>query len=513
MAAHPASPGRLAPRNIPENLIQPMSSIHAAPNSLEGVDPTDSLPDEGESTPGSAPGPRAGRRRALGAGALVAAVSLALLPWLADLSPALGVLAFSIAAGTCVAILPLHSAANRRARELDVRLRVSRDWALRLVDLEIDFNPSTLEILRASSREPRPFDLETARLPGLNLASLLPLGEADPQIARLGRQEFLAPAGSFTLRFQDSSGEVRVAEAHAAPGYETGVRRVGLVDVTERFLRERENEERAMAVEFANQYITELNRELESSGKELESARQRLFELNESKSRFVAMAAHELRTPMTAAKTAVSVLQAGMLGPVSEQQAEVLGIIHQNVDRLVRLVNDLLDLARIEAGKVELECREFDVTGVLRHAAELMHAEASRRSIGITVEASPLFWSADSDRVLQVVLNILGNAVKFTPEGGSVTLDAVEIDAGLRVEVRDSGQGIAPDELPLLFKPFERLSNEATRKANGTGLGLSISRELVELHGGRIWPESVVGQGTSIFFILPRPAESAAQAA
>ena len=298
-----------------------------------------------------------------------------------------------------------------------------------------------------------------------------------------------------------------MAEAHTEQGYDSGVRRVGLVDVTERFARERENEERAMAMEFANQYITELNRELETSGKELEEARQRLFELNESKSRFLAIAAHELRTPMTAAKTAVSLLQAGMMGPVGEQQLEVLDIIHQNVDRLVRLVNDLLDLARIEAGKVDLECRDFDVSGILRHAAELMAAEAARRSIRIRVQGGPVNWNADSDRVLQVVLNVLGNAVKFTPEGGHVVLEATEIDEGLQVEIRDSGQGISPEELPLLFKPFERLSNEATRKANGTGLGLSISRELVELHGGRIWPESVVGQGTSVFFVLPRPSE------
>ncbi len=484
-----------------------MRSTNPASDQVQELDPPDATPYGAAAADGSAAAGRAARLRALGGGAVSAMVLLALMPWLTDLSPVLCILAFSVAAGSSVALLGLHAGATRRARELATRLRVSENWAARLVDLELDFDPVTLRILHAASRESRPFALETSALPGSSVASLLPEGEADPQLPRLVRQEFLSPAGAFTLRIQDPSGEVRVAEVHTEQGYDSGVRRVGLVDVTERFARERENEERAMAVEFANQYITELNRELETSGKELEEARQRLFELNESKSRFLAIAAHELRTPMTAAKTAVSLLQAGMMGPVGEQQLEVLDIIHQNVDRLVRLVNDLLDLARIEAGKVDLECRDFDVSGILRHAAELMAAEAARRSIRIRVEGGPVNWNADSDRVLQVVLNVLGNAVKFTPEGGHVVLEAAEIDEGLQVEIRDSGQGISPEELPLLFKPFERLSNEATRKANGTGLGLSISRELVELHGGRIWPESVVGQGTSVFFVLPRPSE------
>src|SRR5262249_34468764 len=155
-----------------------------------------------------------------------------------------------------------------------------------------------------------------------------------------------------------------------------------------------------------------------------------LSKLNDSKSRFLAVAAHELRTPMTAAKTAVSLLQAGMMGSVSEQQKEVLGIIHQNVDRLVRLVNDLLDLARIEAGKVELHPQEFDMSALLQQCADLMRAEAGRRKIAIQVEAPPTSWHGDPDRLQQVLLNLLGNAVKFTPEGAHVTLAACMVDEG-----------------------------------------------------------------------------------
>jgi signal transduction histidine kinase len=263
--------------------------------------------------------------------------------------------------------------------------------------------------------------------------------------------------------------------------------------------------ERAAAMEFSNEYVIELNRELEASGQELQAAQERLSELNESKSHFLAMAAHELRTPMTAAKTAVSVLQAGMLGPLTDQQSEVLGIIHQNVDRLVRLVNDLLDLARIEAGKVELRYGEFQPGEALRECAELLRAEGAARGIDIALDLDSGMgtWVADRDRFQQVVLNLAGNALKFTPAGGHVTLAAAAYPECLQVEVRDSGQGIPADDLPLLFRPFERLDNEVTRKAAGTGLGLSISRELVELHGGCIWPESWLGHGTTIRFTLP----------
>jgi signal transduction histidine kinase len=266
-----------------------------------------------------------------------------------------------------------------------------------------------------------------------------------------------------------------------------------------------ELQERSAAMEFSNEYVIELNRELEKSGQELAEAKERLSELNESKSHFLAMAAHELRTPMTAAKTAVSVLQAGMLGPLTEQQSEVLGIIHQNVDRLVRLVNDLLDLARIEAGKVELLCAEFQPGAALRECAELLKADAAERGIDITLELdrAPDTWVADRDRFQQVVLNLTGNALKFTPAGSHITLAARTCPEGLHVEVRDTGPGIPAEDLPTLFRPFERLNNAVTRKAAGTGLGLSISRELVELHRGRIWPESCVGQGTTIHFVLP----------
>jgi signal transduction histidine kinase len=268
-----------------------------------------------------------------------------------------------------------------------------------------------------------------------------------------------------------------------------------------------EVEERAAAMELGSDYVVELNLELEKSGLELAEAKERLSQLNDSKSRYLAVAAHELRTPMTAAKTAVSVLQAGMLGPLTGEQSEVLGIIHQNVDRLVRLVNDLLDAARIEAGKVELRPAEFEPAVALRECAELLKAEAAGRRIDIRVETEPGLgaWTADPDRFRQVVLNLAGNALKFTPEGGQVTLGAAACPEGLHVRVRDSGPGIPAEDLPLLFRPFERLDNEATRKAVGTGLGLSISRDLVQLHGGRIWPESEPGQGTTIHFVLPPP--------
>ena len=449
----------------------------------------------------------------LTAAVLASSMLVAVLPLFMDSAPALPTLLVALGVPSVLVLILRLGELRRSLRRADRRLRLAHGWTLRLLDLELEFEVTGLRITSASSREASALGFTVSELPGRSILEILPGGESDAGLGPLARQEFLSSPGAFQLELRGPDGQPRMAEAVVAPGREAGTRRVGLRDITERHSQLMENEERSLAMEFANQYITELNRELESSGKELEAARARLVELNESKSRFLAVAAHELRTPMTAAKTAVSLLQAGMMGPVSGQQGEVLGIIHQNVDRLVRLVNDLLDLARIEAGKVELRCQDFDVAAVLRQAAELMNSEAARRNIEIRVEASGISWFADADRIQQVVINLLGNAVKFTPEGGRVVLDARETDEGLRVEVRDSGEGITPEELPLLFKPFERLQNEATRKAKGTGLGLSISRELVELHGGRIWPESVVGKGTTVFFTIPAQLDQPAAAA
>ncbi|MBI5835710.1 MAG: HAMP domain-containing histidine kinase [Candidatus Eisenbacteria bacterium] len=387
----------------------------------------------------------------------------------------------------------------------------------RLLDLELEVETASLRVVTAragASGTPLAPTPPGGSLVGASLPEFWAEEDRERQAQALSRLvsalAYARISGSASvpgveMNFVGVAGDTRVAEVIVAAGRGPGMLRLGIRDVTETRLHAREIEERAAAMEFTNQYITELNQELERSGRELEEARGRLTELNESKSRFLAMAAHELRTPMTAAKTAVSMLQAGMLGPVAEQQAEVLGIIHQNVDRLVRLVNDLLDLARIEAGKVELRRADFDPAAALRQCADLLAAEAASRDIAIRVEAAgaPAAWSADPDRFQQVVLNLLGNALKFTPEGGHVALSVEETPEGLHVAVRDSGAGISAEELPHLFRPFERLDNEATRKARGTGLGLSISRELVELHGGRIWPESAPGEGTTIRFLLP----------
>ena len=394
---------------------------------------------------------------------------------------------------------------TRERLEPSVQLSRSQEWWLeRTLGLQIEYDPVTLRVVSARGGEGL-FGISSHDLMGRDLSDFWPEDFRDKQRARLRGTGETAPAGCFDIQILEPHGDVHIAEAFLAPAG-GATRWIALRDVTLERAREREIEERSLAMEFTNQYITDLNRDLESSGRELEAAKERLSELNESKSRFLAMAAHELRTPMTAAKTAVSVLQAGMLGPVSEKQGEVLAMIHQNVDRLVRLVNELLDLARIEAGKVELRFQEFEVNALLTQVAGLMRAEAEHAGIRIEVEAAPLAWVADPDRVQQIVLNLLGNAVKFTPAGGVTTLAARPVPEGLLLEIRDSGDGISPEDLPLLFRPFERLDNESTRKAVGTGLGLSISRELVELHGGRIWPESQVGQGTSIFFTLPQRA-------
>ena len=258
----------------------------------------------------------------------------------------------------------------------------------RLLDLELEVEPASLRVVAArlgAPGAPMALPIRGGSFVGAALPELWAEEDRERQVRvfsdvasalAYARVSGSASVPAVEMNFLGAGGEARVAEVFVAAGRTPGTLRLGIRDVTEARLHAREIEERAAAMEFTNQYITELNQELERSGRDLEEARGRLSELNESKSRFLAMAAHELRTPMTAAKTAVSMLQAGMLGPVAEQQAEVLGIIHQNVDRLVRLVNDLLDLARIEAGKVELRRADFDPAAALRQCADLLAAEA-----------------------------------------------------------------------------------------------------------------------------------------
>ena len=248
------------------------------------------------------------------------------------------------------------------------------------------------------------------------------------------------------------------------------------------------------------QDITDLAQKIE----ELSLLNARLQEMDRMRTEFLAMISHDLHTPLTAIKGSLEVLVNENVG--MELGRELLGIAQKNTDRLFRLVSDILDLARFEAGRLDMRREPLDVVVVLRGTMDRLHRLAQEKEIGLSLEAGeglpPVL--ADALRVEQVCTNLLGNALKFTPRGGQVTVAARELPTEILVEVRDSGMGIPAGHLDRIFDRFYRVPMPAGEEVEGTGLGLSICKAIVEEHGGRIWVTSTLGQGSTFSFTLPK---------
>jgi GAF domain-containing protein len=228
------------------------------------------------------------------------------------------------------------------------------------------------------------------------------------------------------------------------------------------------------------------------------------------KSEFLANMSHELRTPLNAILGFSEVLAERMFGEVNEKQAEYLQDILASGRHLLSLINDILDLSKVEAGRLELELGRFHLPTALDNALTLVRERATRHGITLTqsVDARVGHIVADERKVKQILLNLLSNAVKFTPEGGRVGLTATAAEGVITIAVGDTGIGIAPADQATIFEEFRQVGRDDARKQEGTGLGLTLAKKFVELHGGRIWVQSQVGQGSTFTFTLPeRPAD------
>ncbi len=241
-----------------------------------------------------------------------------------------------------------------------------------------------------------------------------------------------------------------------------------------------------------------LFRELEVKGRALEEA-------SRHKSEFLANMSHELRTPLNAIIGFSEVLAERMFGDVNDKQAEYLGDILESARHLLALINDVLDLSKIEAGRIELDLVEFDVARALDNTLLLVRERAQRRGVVLLSEIPPNLGGivADERKFKQVVLNLLSNAIKFTPPGGTITLRALGVGDSVEASVHDTGVGISAADQALVFEEFRQVG-AADRKSEGTGLGLAISRRFVELHGGSIRVDSEVGRGSTFTVRLPR---------
>jgi signal transduction histidine kinase len=194
-----------------------------------------------------------------------------------------------------------------------------------------------------------------------------------------------------------------------------------------------------------------------------------------------------------------------MFGEVNDKQAEYLQDILSSGGHLLSLINDILDLSKVEAGRLELELGRFHLPTTLDNALILVRERATRHGITLTQTVAKEVGDivADERKVKQILLNLLSNAVKFTPEGGQVGLTATAGDGAIRIAVSDTGIGIAPEDQAAIFEEFRQVGREDARKHEGTGLGLTLAKKFVELHGGRIWVESAVGKGSTFTFTLP----------
>jgi len=243
--------------------------------------------------------------------------------------------------------------------------------------------------------------------------------------------------------------------------------------------------------------VNRTNDELRRLYVELESASQH-------KSDFLASMSHELRTPLNAILGFSQVLREGMVGPVNEKQAEYLEDILSSANHLLALINDVLDLSKIEAGQVELERRPFSLREALERGVVVVRERASDDGVSVALEADPAADVVDGDerRIQQVIFNLLSNAVKFTPAGGAVDVASARVNGEVRVSVADTGPGIAFEDQERIFEDFQQASSGLEQR-EGTGLGLALSKRLVELHGGRLWLESELGKGSTFVFSLP----------
>jgi len=239
----------------------------------------------------------------------------------------------------------------------------------------------------------------------------------------------------------------------------------------------------------------------------LERKNEELIRLNQTKSRFLAIASHDLKSPMAAVRGYVDVLLARAVGPLSEQQVTYLKRSRARVDSQVRLITDLLDITAIESGKGMENRIPVDPAEMVVQAAENHREAADARGISLSFELEKALPSIEGvpDRLSQVLENLVSNAVKYTDSGGSVKLTAFVDGRFLRFEVADTGIGIPADEIEKVFEEFHRVRAQDGREREGTGLGLAIARHIVEAHGGRIWVRSKPGKGSTFSFTVPLP--------
>ncbi len=348
--------------------------------------------------------------------------------------------------------------------------------------------------------------------------------EAGPLADRLERltNELVNKAESEMVASIETSHEAYLASQNIVFGFQVGsiLLALGLGYAISRSLIDpvKAMDERLRAIEAGDYYgrvevpnrdelgalAAHLNRMSEELGRlygELEAA-------NRHKSEFLASMSHELRTPLNAIIGFSEVLKERMFGQLNDKQAEYVEDIHASGRHLHSLINDVLDLSKVEAGRMELETTRFDLPLTIENALTLIRERAGRQRITLKLDLDARLgeFAGDERKVRQVLLNLLSNAVKFTPEGGRIGVHATPVDGGVEIAVSDTGIGIALADQEAIFEEFRQVGSDRSRKHEGTGLGLTLAKKFVELHGGRLRVTSELGKGSTFTFTLTEQA-------
>ena len=227
-------------------------------------------------------------------------------------------------------------------------------------------------------------------------------------------------------------------------------------------------------------------------------------EVERMKSEFVSIASHEMRTPLTAIHGTLELLNAGRLGELFPAGEKIAKIALRNSDRLVHLLENLLDLERMESSKDRLEKQLCDSAELIQQAIDTLQSQAQQQQIVLQNDARSLELWADCDRIVQALINLIGNAIKFSAPNSKVWITCQQEAENILFAIKDRGRGIPQDKLETIFERFQQVDASDSRKKGGTGLGLAICRHIVQQHGGKIWVQSVYGEGSTFFFTIPR---------